>query len=373
MMSSSHNNTGGNHYNSDGIYFFTSSATTLAPAMPPSPTEVDDQRPSRSQSKTSSSLPPPPPSSYNNGTDAANPYRYNTEVSESLAISMLVCMAICVALLALAILCYGGDRPGDETEITGRVQAEIDRRRMEFIKRNLIVRQWVNRAGDDEVVKPTTPASTNADDDADRTANSSVIKDCVHSSCSNGGNSGDKSNLPFARQCPKTGDNNNNVVGNDDEGTSCHLPSSHQNSQVSIFSGDFVKPENDDDDVETASSHSMTSIDLVSAHDDDDDDGGGGTGYDTNVSRAGDKKGDKDDDDGTYYVDSDDGDDPASVCPICLGAFREGQNICESNNIACKHMFHEECLVLWLGRHEVRTHCPRVYSQRYCKILLTIF
>jgi Ring finger domain len=48
------------------------------------------------------------------------------------------------------------------------------------------------------------------------------------------------------------------------------------------------------------------------------------------------------------------GDDSAE-CSICLDPFAESDRVCESNNANCRHLFHLECLVPWLLRHE---HCP---------------
>jgi Ring finger domain len=48
------------------------------------------------------------------------------------------------------------------------------------------------------------------------------------------------------------------------------------------------------------------------------------------------------------------GDDSAE-CAICLHPFVESDRVCESNNANCRHVFHLECLVPWLLRHE---HCP---------------
>lgn len=42
-------------------------------------------------------------------------------------------------------------------------------------------------------------------------------------------------------------------------------------------------------------------------------------------------------------------------CAICLSNFDANDVVCESNNLRCKHLFHQECIEPWLIRHE---HCP---------------
>lgn len=48
-------------------------------------------------------------------------------------------------------------------------------------------------------------------------------------------------------------------------------------------------------------------------------------------------------------------------CAICLAHYRQHQNVCESSNPACTHIFHEECMVNWLMKHH---RCP-ICRQRY--------
>ena len=48
-------------------------------------------------------------------------------------------------------------------------------------------------------------------------------------------------------------------------------------------------------------------------------------------------------------------------CAICFGSFEPHQKVCESNNTACVHQFHEACMVSWL---EKRNECP-VCRQAY--------
>ena len=42
-------------------------------------------------------------------------------------------------------------------------------------------------------------------------------------------------------------------------------------------------------------------------------------------------------------------------CPICLEVFDEGQNLSMSKDKICHHVFHSECLELWLRKHD---DCP---------------
>jgi hypothetical protein len=42
-------------------------------------------------------------------------------------------------------------------------------------------------------------------------------------------------------------------------------------------------------------------------------------------------------------------------CVICLEDYEEGDNVCWSHNRQCNHVFHQECIVEWLVRHD---GCP---------------
>jgi Ring finger domain len=42
-------------------------------------------------------------------------------------------------------------------------------------------------------------------------------------------------------------------------------------------------------------------------------------------------------------------------CAICLEHYEEGDQICWSHNRHCDHVFHQECIVEWLGLHN---ECP---------------
>lgn len=47
--------------------------------------------------------------------------------------------------------------------------------------------------------------------------------------------------------------------------------------------------------------------------------------------------------------------DEADCCVICLANFENGQRVCESSNIKCKHTFHEGCMINWLMKN---SNCP---------------
>jgi hypothetical protein len=49
------------------------------------------------------------------------------------------------------------------------------------------------------------------------------------------------------------------------------------------------------------------------------------------------------------------------VCSICLASFHRDSIVCESNNLACCHQYHEECMIGWLMKHDV---CP-ICRERY--------
>jgi hypothetical protein len=57
--------------------------------------------------------------------------------------------------------------------------------------------------------------------------------------------------------------------------------------------------------------------------------------------------------------------DDEACCAICLISFQDHDLICESNNEVCKHIFHKDCIVSWLLKHEgngmnMTTHKPPV-------------
>ena len=45
----------------------------------------------------------------------------------------------------------------------------------------------------------------------------------------------------------------------------------------------------------------------------------------------------------------------SKTCPICIDAFEIGDEICCSRNSNCPHVFHTECMVSWLMKHN---DCP---------------
>ena len=50
-----------------------------------------------------------------------------------------------------------------------------------------------------------------------------------------------------------------------------------------------------------------------------------------------------------------------SHCAICLDSYNDGDLICTSNNTACGHRFHRDCMVDWLQKHEDCPCCRRAY------------
>jgi len=48
-------------------------------------------------------------------------------------------------------------------------------------------------------------------------------------------------------------------------------------------------------------------------------------------------------------------------CPICFYPYKQHDLVCESNNFDCKHVFHKECMVLWLQKHEECPMCRNTY------------
>jgi hypothetical protein len=50
------------------------------------------------------------------------------------------------------------------------------------------------------------------------------------------------------------------------------------------------------------------------------------------------------------------GEEEVADCAICLSPFTPQQLVCESNNSACQHVFHKDCMVEWLMKHQ--DTCP---------------
>jgi hypothetical protein len=51
----------------------------------------------------------------------------------------------------------------------------------------------------------------------------------------------------------------------------------------------------------------------------------------------------------------------APECAICLSHFKPHQLVCESNNVSCDHIFHQDCMMGWLMKHKVCPLCREVY------------
>ena len=47
--------------------------------------------------------------------------------------------------------------------------------------------------------------------------------------------------------------------------------------------------------------------------------------------------------------------DSDKLCPICLAEFEDDQDVCKSKNDKCQHMFHLDCMIEWLMKHN---ECP---------------
>ena len=48
-------------------------------------------------------------------------------------------------------------------------------------------------------------------------------------------------------------------------------------------------------------------------------------------------------------------------CAICLEKFQEGDQLCSSRNMDCKHVFHSECIYRWLLKHEECPYCRQIF------------
>jgi hypothetical protein len=49
------------------------------------------------------------------------------------------------------------------------------------------------------------------------------------------------------------------------------------------------------------------------------------------------------------------------ICAICLAAYGNRQEVCESNNPSCRHVFHKFCMCAWLEKHNECPVCRQVY------------
>jgi hypothetical protein len=48
-------------------------------------------------------------------------------------------------------------------------------------------------------------------------------------------------------------------------------------------------------------------------------------------------------------------------CIICLGAYKNGESICWSNNDSCHHSYHSNCILEWLSKHSECPQCREEY------------
>jgi hypothetical protein len=51
----------------------------------------------------------------------------------------------------------------------------------------------------------------------------------------------------------------------------------------------------------------------------------------------------------------------AQGCAICLSHFKPHQLVCESNNLSCDHIFHQDCMMDWLMKHRRCPLCRELY------------
>ena len=47
-----------------------------------------------------------------------------------------------------------------------------------------------------------------------------------------------------------------------------------------------------------------------------------------------------------------------NCCAVCLCTYEEDETVVWSSNRACKHAFHEECVIEWLIKMQDGTPCP---------------
>ena len=57
----------------------------------------------------------------------------------------------------------------------------------------------------------------------------------------------------------------------------------------------------------------------------------------------------------------DDDDTSSRTCPICLGEYKEDEQICWSQNPHCSHAFHRSCADPWLLKHDACPCCRANY------------
>jgi hypothetical protein len=64
---------------------------------------------------------------------------------------------------------------------------------------------------------------------------------------------------------------------------------------------------------------------------------------------------DSEDSDECYVIQSLDSFDEDIGCAICMLNFVDGDVVCESSNLTCKHVYHRACMLAWLRKHD---NCP---------------
>lgn len=47
-----------------------------------------------------------------------------------------------------------------------------------------------------------------------------------------------------------------------------------------------------------------------------------------------------------------------NCCAVCLCPYEDGDSLVFSSNEECRHAFHDDCLVQWLGKMQDGTPCP---------------
>lgn len=62
-------------------------------------------------------------------------------------------------------------------------------------------------------------------------------------------------------------------------------------------------------------------------------------------------------------LDGEDDEDKDEECAICLLKFEKGDRVCESNNTACHHVFHEDCMTRWLLKQDLCPICRCTYLE----------
>ena len=55
--------------------------------------------------------------------------------------------------------------------------------------------------------------------------------------------------------------------------------------------------------------------------------------------------------------------DDRAQCAVCLEKFREGDQVCSSHNMDCKHVFHYDCIYQWLLKHDECPYCRHIFLQ----------